>query len=183
MLNITAAQTLFSGIGISLTTLGVIFLLVPKRTRFGILTILLSNIPFVTAIALPKKVSETFLEYGFDSEFLKTDFLYLGVGLGVLLFVLWYGIRTLFVKLLNKLKDRKNTQPDKKEEKNLENNQKSDENLQKSDKNEENLEKAKTKAEKAPAKEKIEPGFGPSNLANPHLFDNLRLDKLKAKDD
>lgn len=174
MLNITASQTLFSGIGFSLATLGVIFLLVPKRTRFGILTILLSNIPFVTAIVLPKKVSELFLSLGFEKEILSNDYLYHGVGFGVLIFALWYAIRSLFVKLLGKFKKDTKQKEDKTEKLNDESQR-----LDESVKNPHLEENSKNSL----SKQRVEPGFGQKNLANPHLFDNLRLDNLKAKDE
>lgn len=50
MLNITSAETLFSGIGISIVALGFLCCLLKSRIRFGILSILLGNFFLWSAI-------------------------------------------------------------------------------------------------------------------------------------
>lgn len=95
--NITLAETLFSGIGISITILAFVFILIRKRRRFGILSLLLGNLFLWSVIVFPKKISDLMIEYGVPQEHLSSNELHKGLITGIFLFILWYSARTIFV--------------------------------------------------------------------------------------
>lgn len=173
MLNITSAESLFSGIGISIVTLGFLCCLLKSRIRFGILTILLGNFFLWSAIVFPKKATDFIYQYGVDSSLFDKNELYHGLAAGVVIFVIWYFIRSFFVALLSKVfrkdnsKQRDNCKPqDKSQDKNT-----------KGDLAAETQKELKDPGLENKTSEKIEPVFGSYEKADPHLFDNLKINK------
>ena len=173
MLNITSAETLFSGIGISIVTLGFLCCLLKSRIRFGILSILLGNFFLWSAIVFPKKATDFMYQYGVDSSLFDKNELYHGLAAGVVIFAIWYFIRSAFVSLMSKVL-KKNT-VNKNEEQSQE--QIQNEPVKSKVEAEPKVEIKALKAENPNTSEKIEPVFGPEDKANPHLFDNLKLNK------
>ena len=177
MLNITSAETLFSGIGISVVFLGFLCCLLRSRIRFGILSLLLGNIFLWSAIVFPKKATDLMFQYGLDDSFFAKNELYHGIAAGVVIFAVWYFIRSAFVSLMDKVFKKNETK------------QSSKDHSQKSDLNENETQKSISEPNfenKAPLPEsrlenkssgRVEPSFGNEEKANPHLFDNLRLNR------
>lgn len=180
MLNITSAETLFSGIGISIVALGFLCCLLKSRIRFGILSILLGNFFLWSAIVFPKKATDFMYQYGVDSSLFDKNELYHGLAVGVVIFVVWYFVRSAYVSLLSKVfkKDTANKTKEQSQAKSQ------DEISKAKDVAEPEVEikelktedKAKSKLDKN-TNEKIEPVFGSDEKADPHLFDNLKLNK------
>lgn len=177
MLNITSAETLFSGIGISIVTLGFLCCLLKSRIRFGILSILLGNFFLWSAIVFPKKATDFMYQYGVDSSLFDKNELYHGLAAGVVLFAIWYFIRSAVVSVMSKVIKKKPVEKSKSEqpqEQNL------NENTSKETVSEAELELKALKSESNEERknsEKIEPVFGNEEKANPHLFDNLKLNR------
>lgn len=103
MININLAQTLFLGIGSCWVVLSLISCVIPKITRFGILSLFIANLFLWISIMYPKGVSNVLLSHGYTNEELSQDFLIRGIIFGVILFALWYLIRVLFFKYVSSL--------------------------------------------------------------------------------
>ncbi|MGN1281985.1 MAG: hypothetical protein ACI4UM_08830 [Succinivibrio sp.] len=101
--NITLAETLFSGIGISVIALGFLCILLKNRRRFGILTLLLGNLFLWSVIVFPKKISDLMVKFGVSHDYLSSDELYKGLVAGIFIFVLWYSVRTIFLGVLGSI--------------------------------------------------------------------------------
>ena len=177
MLNITSAETLFSGIGISIVILGFFCCLSKSRIRFGILSVLLGNFFLWSAIVFPKKATDFMYQYGVDSSLFDKNELYHGLAAGVVIFAIWYFIRSAVLSLLFKVIKQKTVEKSKNEqtqEQNIEENT-SKETVSEADSE---LKELKTEnKEEIKNSEKIEPVFGNEEKANPHLFDNLKLNR------
>ena len=104
MLNLTFAQTIFSGIGVVFVVLALIFCLIPKKREFGILSLLGSNLFLWGSIVYSKVISNLLLTLGLQEENLSESCFYRGVLFGLGLFILWYVIYFTIAKLLKRLK-------------------------------------------------------------------------------
>jgi len=181
MLNITSAETLFSGIGISIVALGFLCCLLKSRIRFGILSILLGNFFLWSAIVFPKKATDFMYQYGVDASFFGKNELYHGLAAGVVFFAIWYFIRRAFVSVLSKV-FKKDTAK-KTEAQSQEQTQNESEKSKLAAEPEVEIKELKAENPDTANKydkntsEKIEPVFGSEDKANPHLFDNLKLNK------
>ena len=100
MLNFTFAQTLFLGIGAAFVVLSVLFCILPRNRRFGVLSLLIANIFLWSSIVYCKNISNFLSGLGLSSELLTQDKLYLGITVGVGLFVIWFLLWTLVKKFL-----------------------------------------------------------------------------------
>lgn len=177
MLNITSAETLFSGIGISIVTLGFLCCLLKSRIRFGILSILLGNFFLWSAIVFPKKATDFMYQYGVDSSLFNKNELYHGLAAGVVLFAIWYFIRSAVVSVMSKVIKKKPVEKSKSEQ-TQEQNLKENNSKETVSETELELKALKTESkEERKSSEKIEPVFGNEEKANPHLFDNLKLNR------
>ena len=124
MLNITSAETLFSGIGVVICPLGLICFFIPRHHKFGILSILLGDLFLFISIVFPKKMTDLMASYQVDPTVFATDERYVGAVVGLIIFALWYMVRVLFNKYLlkpikkpqTKEKSQENTQEESKEE-------------------------------------------------------------------
>lgn len=124
MLNITSAETLFSGIGVVICLLGLICFFIPRHHKFGILSILLGDLFLFISIVFPKKMTDLMASYPVDPTVFATDERYVGAVVGLIIFALWYMVRVLFNKYLlkpikkpqTKEKSQENTQEESKEE-------------------------------------------------------------------
>ena len=113
MLNFTFAQTLFLGIGAAFVVLSVLFCILPRNRRFGVLSLLIANIFLWSSIVYCKNISNFLSGLGLSSELLTQDKLYLGITVGVGLFVIWFLLWTLVKKFLNKWFKKPNNQEQK----------------------------------------------------------------------
>ena len=181
MLNITSAETLFSGIGISIVALGFLCCLLKSRIRFGILSILLGNFFLWSAIVFPKKATDFMYQYGVDSSFFGKNELYHGLVVGVVIFAIWYFIRSSFVSVLSKVIKKETA--NKNEEQSQQQSQKAPVKSKVEAEPEVKIKALKAENSDTTNKinritsEKIEPVFGSEDKANPHLFDNLKLNR------
>lgn len=177
MLNITSAETLFSGIGISIVALGFLCCLIKKRIRFGILSLLLGNIFLWSAIVFPKKATDLMSQYGIDPAFFEKNELYHGIAAGVVLFTVWYFIRSAFVAFLNRFTRKNDSKQNKSEQSQASDSKKiaTLENVSSSD-SELNAHESENKRMNSTL-ERLDPSFGNEEKANPHLFDNLKLNR------
>lgn len=116
-------------------------------------------------------------QYGVDSSLFDKNELYHGLATGVVIFAIWYFIRSAVVSLLFKVIKKKTVEKSKNEqtqEQNLNENT-SKETVSEADSE---LKELKTEnKEEIKNSEKIEPVFGNEEKANPHLFDNLKLNR------
>ena len=116
-------------------------------------------------------------QYGVDSSLFNKNELYHGLAAGVVLFAIWYFIRSAVVSVMSKVikkKTAENSKSEQTQEQNL------NENTSKDTVSEADLELKELKAENNEERknsEKIEPVFGNEEKANPHLFDNLKLNR------
>lgn len=90
MININFAQTLFSSAGSVFVVLSVLFFLIFRKFRFAILTLLLANTLIWTAIVFPKSIIFLLEKLSIPQSVLSINNYYLGVALGLALFVLWF---------------------------------------------------------------------------------------------
>ncbi len=115
-LTLLAVESFCAGAGVILFILGLISCFVPRHFRLGVITMCISNIFFVLAIAFPKKISLYFLENGFQVETLNTDCRYWGVGCGLVLAAIFYLIYVKgFKKIVIKLKENQKALEEKQE--------------------------------------------------------------------
>lgn len=113
MLNFTFAQTLFLGIGAAFVVLSLLLCLLPRNRRFGVLSLLIANIFLWSSIVYCKNISNFLSGLGLSSELLTQDKLYVGIAVGLGLFVVWFLLWTLVKKLLNKWFKKPNNQEQK----------------------------------------------------------------------
>ncbi|MBQ2381973.1 MAG: hypothetical protein II291_05340 [Succinivibrio sp.] len=90
MININFAQTLFSSAGSVFVVLSVLFFLIFRKFRFAILTLLLANALIWTAIVFPKSIISLLDKLNIPKSVLSINNYYLGVALGLTLFVVWF---------------------------------------------------------------------------------------------
>lgn len=116
-------------------------------------------------------------QYGVDSSLFNKNELYHGLAAGVVIFAIWYFIRSAVVSVLSKVIKKKTVEKSK-------NDQPQDQNLKENNSKETvsepelELKALKTESkEERKSSEKIEPVFGNEDKANPHLFDNLKLNR------
>lgn len=102
MINISLAQTLFSSAGSVFVVLSVVFFLIFRKFRFAILTLLLANVLIWTAIVFPKTLINLIEKLNIPESVLSFNNYYLGVGLGLLLFVIWFILSLLVAKPFKK---------------------------------------------------------------------------------
>ena len=102
MINISLAQTLFSSAGSVFVVLSVFFFLIFRKFRFAILTLLLANVLIWTAIVFPKTLIKLIEKLNIPESVLSFNNYYLGVGLGLLLFVIWFILSLLVAKPFKK---------------------------------------------------------------------------------
>ena len=57
MINIEATQTFFSGLGLAFCILSFILVFIPSKTKFGIISLCLGNVPLWSAIVMPKSLA------------------------------------------------------------------------------------------------------------------------------
>ncbi|SKA57530.1 hypothetical protein SAMN02745213_00241 [Succinivibrio dextrinosolvens DSM 3072] len=57
MISIEATQTFFSGLGIAFCILSFIAVFIPSKTKFGIISLCLGNVPLWSAIVMPKSLA------------------------------------------------------------------------------------------------------------------------------
>ena len=96
-----------------MTFLSVLFCILPRNRRFGVLSLLIANIFLWSSIVYCKNISNFLSGLGLSSELLTQDKLYLGITVGVGLFAIWFLLWTLVKKFLNKCFKNPNNQEQK----------------------------------------------------------------------
>ena len=107
---ISSVDALFSYYGATLFALGLLCALIPRTFRFGVLTLILADIPLALAIAFPRKVIETLNGWGFAPENFpdpQTGHTY-GIVYGIATFMVLFALRTLLKSLCAKRKSEQN---------------------------------------------------------------------------
>ncbi len=147
MISIEATQTFFSGLGLAFCILSFVLVFIPSKTKFGIISLCLGNVPLWSAIIMPKSLSP-FMDFFHVDQ--SSNLFVAGCIAGVLCLILWYFI-TGKILLLYREKFKKASKEQEEEKQSSED---------------------KAAAEKSSAEEqKISDGAN----ANPHLFDNLKV--------
>lgn len=103
---ISSVDALFSYYGATLFVLGLLCCLMKRTFKFGVLTMLLADIPLALAIAFPRKVIEQLNSWGFQAQDLpdpQTGHTY-GIIAGVVTFIVLLALRYLLNSALNKRK-------------------------------------------------------------------------------
>ncbi len=144
MINIEASQSFFSFFGIVFCILSFIAICIPSKTKFGIISLILGNIPLWSAIVFAKSQARFFDSLHID---LSTNLSVVGGIFGAVIFGLWFYLVKIFKKRYIK-----------------------------SD-NDDNSGSAQSEVEKDVSDSKKEPSFDSNlnNSANPHIFDNLKV--------
>lgn len=103
---ISSVDALFSYYGATLFVLGLLCCFTKRTFKFGVLTLLLADIPLALAIAFPRKVIEQLNSWGFQAQDfpdVQTGHTY-GIIAGVVTFVVLFAIRYLLNSMLSKRK-------------------------------------------------------------------------------
>lgn len=103
---ISSVDALFSYYGATLFVLGLLCCFTKRTFKFGVLTLLLADIPLALAIAFPRKVIEQLNSWGFQAQDfpdVQTGHTY-GIIAGVVTFVVLFAIRYLLNSMLAKRK-------------------------------------------------------------------------------
>lgn len=103
---ISSVDALFSYYGATLFVLGLLCCFTKRTFKFGVLTLLLADIPLALAIAFPRKVIEQLNSWGFQAQDfpdVQTGHTY-GIIAGVVTFVVLFAIRYLLTSMLSKRK-------------------------------------------------------------------------------
>lgn len=103
---ISSVDALFSYYGATLFILGLLCCFTKRTFKFGVLTLLLADIPLALAIAFPRKVIEQLNSWGFQAQDfpdVQTGHTY-GIIAGVVTFVVLFAIRYLLNSMLSKRK-------------------------------------------------------------------------------
>ena len=103
---ISSVDALFSYYGATLFVLGLLCCFTKRTFKFGVLTLLLADIPLALAIAFPRKVIEQLNSWGFQAQDfpdVQTGYTY-GIIAGVVTFVVLFAIRYLLNSMLSKRK-------------------------------------------------------------------------------
>ncbi len=87
MINIEATQTFFSGLGLAFCILSFILVFIPSKTKFGIISLCLGNVPLWSAIVMPKSLAP-FMDFFHVDQ--SADLFVSGCIAGVVCLVLWY---------------------------------------------------------------------------------------------
>ena len=103
---ISSVDALFSYYGATLFVLGLLCCFTKRTFKFGVLTLLLADIPLALAIVFPRKVIEQLNSWGFQAQDfpdVQTGHTY-GIIAGVVTFVVLFAIRYLLNSMLAKRK-------------------------------------------------------------------------------
>ena len=103
---ISSVDALFSYYGATLFVLGLLCCFTKRTFKFGVLTLLLADIPLALAIAFPRKVIEQLNSWGFQAQDfpdVQTGHTY-GIIAGVVTFVVLFALRYLLNSMLSKRK-------------------------------------------------------------------------------
>lgn len=103
---ISSVDALFSYYGATLFVLGLLCCFTKRTFKFGVLTLLLADIPLALAIVFPRKVIEQLNSWGFQAQDfpdVQTGHTY-GIIAGVVTFVVLFAIRYLLNSMLSKRK-------------------------------------------------------------------------------
>lgn len=103
---ISSVDALFSYYGATLFVLGLLCCFTKRTFKFGVLTLLLADIPLALAIAFPRKVIEQLNSWGFQAQDfpdVQTGHTY-GIIAGVVTFVVLFAIRYFLTSMLSKRK-------------------------------------------------------------------------------
>ncbi len=147
MISIEATQTFFSGLGIAFCILSFIAVFIPSKTKFGIISLCLGNVPLWSAIVMPKSLAPVMDLFHVNQS---SNLFVAGCIAGAVCLVLWYYCTSkIMVYIRQKFKS---DSKDKAEE---------SESSEVSEKNEESSENNVSASK--------------SESANPHLFDNLKV--------
>jgi len=102
MINIEAAQSYFSSLGLVICALGFLSVFYPPKTKCGILALCLGNIPLWSAIMFAKPLAGFIEGLGINPA---SDLMIAGIISGLLLFILWMSIFDKISSLFKKSDD------------------------------------------------------------------------------
>lgn len=147
MISIEATQTFFSGLGLAFCILSLILVFIPSKTKFGIISLLLGNVPLWSAIVMPKSLAP-FMDFFHVNQ--SSNLFVAGCIAGVACLILWYFITSKIMMLYReKFK------------------------AESKDQNEESQSAAEAENEAHSGTDDLNSSEGAN--ANPHLFDNLKV--------
>lgn len=138
MISIEATQTFFSGLGLAFCILSFVLVFIPSKTKFGIISLCLGNVPLWSAIVMPKSLAP-FMDFFHVDQ--SSDLFVAGCIAGVVCLVLWYFLAG---KLIALYKEKFHK-----------------------------VSKEQSEADRSSSEEASEDNNGAN--ANPHLFDNLKV--------
>jgi hypothetical protein len=87
MISIEATQTFFSGLGIAFCILSFIAVFIPSKTKFGIISLCLGNVPLWSAIVMPKSLAPVMDLFHVNQS---ANLFVAGCIAGVACLVIWY---------------------------------------------------------------------------------------------
>ena len=87
MISIEATQTFFSGLGIAFCILSFIAVFIPSKTKFGIISLCLGNVPLWSAIVMPKSLAPVMDLFHVNQS---ANFFVAGCIAGAACLVIWY---------------------------------------------------------------------------------------------
>ena len=111
---ISSVDALFSYFGGVLFVLGLLCCLVPRTFRFGVITMLIADVPLALAVAFPRRVIEELQKLGLSPEDfpdVQTGHTW-GIAGGVATFIVLFVIRTILVSMFKKPEVKEQPEPE-----------------------------------------------------------------------
>lgn len=111
---ISSVDALFSYFGGVLFVLGMLCCLVPRTFRFGVITMLIADVPLALAVAFPRRVIEELQKLGLSPEDfpdVQTGHTW-GIAGGVATFIVLFVIRTVLVSMFKKPEVKEQPEPE-----------------------------------------------------------------------
>ena len=147
MISIEATQTFFSGLGIAFCILSFIAVFIPSKTKFGIISLCLGNVPLWSAIVMPKSLAPVMDLFHVNQS---ANLFVAGCIAGAACLVIWYFCTSkIMVFIRQKFKSDSKNETEESDSSELSDN-------------------AEDSSENTVSDTKME-------SANPHLFDNLKV--------
>jgi len=147
MISIEATQTFFSGLGIAFCILSFIAVFIPSKTKFGIISLCLGNVPLWSAIVMPKSLAPVMDLFHVNQS---ANLFVAGCIAGAACLVIWYFCTSkIMVFIRQKFKSDSKNETEESDSSEVSDN-------------------AEDSSEKTVSDTKRE-------SANPHLFDNLKV--------